>query len=131
MSSMGSAVVIDASAVLAYLLEERGGEAVLEQIDGALISAVNWAEVVQRAISAGIDDRSLRPSFEALGVRILPVDAEQAELAAHLQGPTRGRGLSLADRICFALAATTGSAVLTADKDWLDLDLGVEVQLIR
>jgi PIN domain nuclease of toxin-antitoxin system len=128
---MSAGVVIDASAALAYVLEERGGEQVLDVIDGAAISTVNWAEVVEKAISADVDDRSLRSIFEGLGAAVLPVDADQAEYAARLHKPTRGLGLSLADRICFALAASRDSPVMTADKAWVEVDVGVEVQLIR
>lgn len=127
----GSGVVIDASAALACILGEQGGEEVLEQIDGASISAVNWAEVVEKAITANVDDRSLRAVFEGLGASVLPVDAEHAEYAARLRAATRGLGLSLADRICFAVAAANGMPVVTADRNWAKVDVGVEVQLIR
>lgn len=103
----------------------------LEQIDGASISAVNWAEVVEKAITANVDDRSLRAVFEGLGASVLPVNAEHAEYAARLRERTRGLGLSLADRICFAVAADQDAAVVTADGAWSDVDAGVEVRLIR
>jgi PIN domain nuclease of toxin-antitoxin system len=108
-----------------------GGEQVLYAIDGAAISAVNWAEVVEKAISADVDDGSLRSIFEGLGAIVLPVDADQSEYAARLHKTTRGVGLSLADRICFALAASRNSPVMTADRAWAEVDVGVEVQLIR
>ncbi len=97
----------------------------------AAISAANWAEVVEKAITANVDVSRLRGSFEALGASVVPVDAEQAEYAACLRERTRSHGLSLADRICFALAADLGAPVLTADRAWKDIDLGVEVRLIR
>jgi ribonuclease VapC len=128
---MSSGVVIDASAALAYVLREPGGERVLDRMTGAAISAANWAEVVEKAITADVDIGRLRASFEVLGASVLPVDAGQAEYAAHLRGPTRSQGLSLADRICFALAVDLGMPVLTADQAWKDLDIGVEVRLIR
>jgi PIN domain nuclease of toxin-antitoxin system len=40
-------------------------------------------------------------------------------------------GLSLADRACLALAKQRGLPVLTADRIWQTLDLGVAVVLIR
>jgi ribonuclease VapC len=128
---MSSGVVIDASAALAYVLEEGGADHVLDAIDGAAISAVNWAEVVEKAISADVDDRSLRSIFEGLGATVLPVDADQSEFAARLHKATRSLGLSLADRICFALAASRNLPVMTADRAWVEVDVGVEVQLIR
>ena len=124
-------VVLDASAALAPLLGETGGEKAFREFRGASISAVNWAEVVQRARSAGAPVGSLRADFEGMGVRVVPVDAGHAEQAARLRQPTRQAGLSLADRICVALAIDRGAALVTADRAWADLDVGVEVRLIR
>jgi ribonuclease VapC len=128
---MSSGAVLDASAVLAHLFAERGGEKVLAQLNGSMISAVNWAEVVERAIVYGMESESLRSQFEQTGARVVAVEAEHAEYAARLHRATRPAGLSLADRICFALAASRGSAVMTADRAWATIDLGVEVRLIR
>jgi len=44
---------------------------------------------------------------------------------------TRSAGLSLADRACLALALRLGYGVLTADRQWSNLDIGLEVKLIR
>ncbi|MGH2470263.1 MAG: VapC toxin family PIN domain ribonuclease, partial [Chloroflexota bacterium] len=40
-------------------------------------------------------------------------------------------GLSLGDRACFALAGRLGLSALTADRTWIDLDIGVVVEVIR
>jgi PIN domain nuclease of toxin-antitoxin system len=39
--------------------------------------------------------------------------------------------LSLADRACLALAERERLPVLTADRHWGSLDLGIDVRLIR
>ncbi len=129
--SASDVVILDASAALAYVFDEEGGERTRAEIDCAAISAANWAEVMEKAIAADIDDRSLRRDFEGLGARVVSVDAEQAEHAARMREVTRGLGLSLADRLCFALAAARDAPVLTADRAWAKIDLGVEVRLIR
>jgi PIN domain nuclease of toxin-antitoxin system len=124
-------VILDASAVLAHLFDERGGDKVLSELTRSVVSAVNWAEVVQRSIALGAWTDSLRSEFELTGARVVPVEAEHAEHAGILREPTRSHGLSLADRICFALAASRGCAVMTADRAWAKVDVGVEVRLIR
>lgn len=128
---MKARVVLDASAALAAILGERGGEEALRQLSGAAMSTANWTEVVERAISAGLPVDGLRGDFEGMGVRFVSLDADQAERAARLRQPTRPAGLSLADRICLALAITEGLPVLTADRAWTDLDIGVEIRLVR
>jgi PIN domain nuclease of toxin-antitoxin system len=74
---------------------------------------------------------SLRSEFESTGAQVVPVEAAHAEHAARLREATRFKGLSLADRICFALAASRNAAVMTADRAWAEVDVGVEVLLIR
>lgn len=74
---------------------------------------------------------SLCSEFEATGAQVVPVEATHAEHAARLREPTRPNGLSLADRICFALAASRNSPVMTADRAWTEVDVGVDVLFIR
>jgi len=50
---------------------------------------------------------------------------------ARLRRLTRTRGLSICDRACLALAKRLGLPVVTADREWVSLDLGVVVTLIR
>ena len=50
---------------------------------------------------------------------------------ALLRPLTKASGLSLADRACLALAKRLDIPVLTADRSWADLNLGVAAQLIR
>jgi PIN domain nuclease of toxin-antitoxin system len=124
-------VILDASAVLAHLFSEQGGEAVLAELGRSVISAVNWAEVGERSMVLGAWTDSLRSEFESTGAQVVPVEAAHAEHAARLREATRFKGLSLADRICFALAASRNAAVMTADRAWAEVDVGVEVLLIR
>lgn len=121
--------VLDASALLAYLHGEPGGERVV--LEGAVASSVNWSEVVQKALAHGTDVDGLRHDVEALGVDIAPFSADEAEQAAALWSPGRHLGLSLGDRACLAVGLVRGLPVVTADKPWADLDFGVEVRLIR
>ncbi|WP_411721158.1 PIN domain-containing protein [Mycetocola sp.] len=110
--------VFDASALLAYLRGESGSITVREQLErGGACSAANWSEVAQKVIAAEADwglARSLLLSFELV---VEPVTAVDAEKAAALW--RSGEGLSLADRLCLALAERLDARVLTADQQWL------------
>ncbi|WP_292259459.1 type II toxin-antitoxin system VapC family toxin [Brevundimonas sp.] len=119
--------VIDASAGLAYLLDEPGCERVRDHLPSGRMSAVNLAEVVTTLVRMGADP--MRAHY--LGCEIVPYDAEQADLAGRLWLRTSRFGLSLADRACLALAIKTGGPVLTGDRVWAALDVGVDVILIR
>jgi ribonuclease VapC len=123
--------VLDASALLALLHSEPGAEIVEEAVEGAAISTVNWAEVYQRWLARGVDVTDLRADLEAIGIQIVPFIVEDAEQAAELWSLTRQHGLSLGDRACLSLARRLGLPALTADRAWLDVDSGVEVQAIR
>lgn len=131
MSPEGQGPVLDASALLAMLHAEPGAERVEAVVDGAAMSAVNWSEVCQQSLARGIDLSGLRADVEALGLDILGFTAGDAERAAELWPVTRRLGLSLGDRACLALASRLGAQALTADRSWLELELGLEVQSIR
>ena len=122
---------LDASAVLAFLNREPGCEWVASVLDVSILSAVNWAEVLSKSLEHGADLRDASQLIEALGVMILPFSDADAEVVAELRLQTKSRGLSLGDRACLALAKRYEAAALTADRAWAELDLGIDVQLIR
>lgn len=121
--------VLDASALLAWLQAEPGGELIESELASAAISSLNWSEVLQKSLAHGVEISGLRADMEALGLRILPFDASDAELAARLWSP--GSGLSLADRACLALGLRHGVPVWTADRIWAQVSLDVPVRVIR
>ncbi len=111
--------VIDASALLAYIFDEPGGGR-LPRLAGDLpvISSVNWSEVVQKALQAGVAADAVRTACEEAGVGVIPFSVSQAEQAARLWAQTHSLGLSLSDRACLALAIETRAPALTADRTW-------------
>lgn len=124
-------VVLDASALLAWLHDEPGAERVAAVLDGALVSAVNWSEVVQKLLQRGADIEGMDADAVELGVTIEPFTAAHANAGARLWARTRKAGLSLADRACLALAQDRALPVLTADQTWAALGLDTEIVLIR
>jgi ribonuclease VapC len=127
----GPPCVLDASAVLALLNGEPGGERVKPLLGSAAMSALNWCEVLQRYEGEYLDSTSRREQFESLGIELRSFDVRQAELTAGLLVRTRKAGLGIADRACLALALEVGGKAVTADRSWVGLDLGVEIDLIR
>ncbi|HQU62047.1 MAG TPA: type II toxin-antitoxin system VapC family toxin [Nitrosomonas sp.] len=124
-------VILDASALLSFLQNEPGNNQVEAVLPEAVICSVNWSEVVQKTIAAGVDIKGMREDLEALGLRILPFSTEEAELAAQLWQQTRQAGLSLGDRACLSVGLRMNASVLTADQIWATLNLPVVVRCIR
>lgn len=124
-------VVLDASALLAYLRAEPGSEAVDGVLGSALITSVNWAEVLQKSLSAGVEVEGLRQELQALGLAVEPFSAGDADTAALLWPQTRNLGLSLADRACLSLGLRLNLPVLTCDRIWAELTLPLRIQLLR
>ena len=126
-----SRAVLDASAILAFLRGEQGAEVVAGYRCDALVSAVNVAEAGARLADLGANPAEVRRSVALMGLDIVPFDADQAHEAADIRDATRRRGLSLGDRACLQLAARSGLPALTADRVWTEIDVGVDVRLIR
>lgn len=124
-------IVLDASALLAFLFGEPGGEVVGEVVDESCLSAVNLTEVLSRFSRDGLDPDLVSRRIAATRIEIVPFDSDAATLAARLTPDTRSLGLSLGDRACLALALARGIPALTADGGWAALSIGVEVRLIR
>ncbi|MBY0331298.1 MAG: type II toxin-antitoxin system VapC family toxin [Acetobacteraceae bacterium] len=124
-------ILLDASAFLALILEEPGADTVAAVLDGAVIGAVNLVEAMEVAIRRGVP-RSRAAAWTAeLGMPVLPFDAACAAEAAALLAAFRREGLSLGDCACLGTARALSLPVLTADRAWAGLDLGVAARLIR
>jgi ribonuclease VapC len=125
----GGPVVLDASAVLALLQEEPGADEVERILDGALMSCVNLAEVLQKAEQHDVETEGLEYDLEALGIEFRAFDVAMARPTAELW--SAGSGLSLGDRACLALATANEATAVTTDARWADATVDVTVRIIR
>jgi ribonuclease VapC len=123
-------VALDTSALLALLLGEPGGEKVTAILDGALLCAVNLAEVVSHYAKLGASRADIEAMLRPLPITMVPVDAALSYEAGMLRPLTLPGGLSLGDRYCLALARREG---VTAERRWphIAAAAGVTVNLIR
>lgn len=132
MRQNGSRPLLDASALLALVNHEEGAERVATVVEaGGTISAVNLAEVVSRLSEQGMPAELIHQALDPLGISIVDFDTRLAYQTDLLRPRTSHLGLSLGDRACLALAQQLGLPVLTADRMWEQLDLGVDIQTIR
>lgn len=124
-------MILDASALLAYLQGENGGLLVEEILPVAFISTVNWCEVVQKLRARSIDDKAVYKNLTVLGLRFMPFSLEHADKAGELWQVSAPLGLSLGDRACLATGLIENMSVMTADKAWQKLPLSLVIQLVR
>ncbi len=128
-----TAIVLDASALIAMLKDEPGGEKVSGAIDGALMSAVNFAETVSHFVHAGMPLNAVDAMLARLPMTLVDADAALARAAGGLRAITAAAGLSLGDRFCLALAVREGLPAWTADRQWRTIakPAGAEIVVIR
>jgi len=123
--------VLDASALLAAMLDEAGAERVRGVLPTARIGAVNLSEVVAKLQERGIPDDEIDQSLVDLDLDVVPFDRALAVAAGKLRVATRSAGLSLGDRACLALARASDAVALTTDRAWAKLKVGVTIEVAR
>ncbi|MEA5564848.1 MULTISPECIES: type II toxin-antitoxin system VapC family toxin [unclassified Anabaena] len=126
-----SEVVVDASAVLALLNQETGSEEILQLIDNAAISSVNLSEVIAKLAEAGIPEEEIRQILLNLNLEVILFNEEQALRAGMMRPATKSIGLSFGDRACLALGVILNQPVITTDRLWSNLNIGIEIRVVR
>ena len=124
-------VVLDSSALIAFLRSETGAQSVEADIPGALLCSVNLAEIFAVLTRRGETPSRVRTIIALSQVEVVPFDAALAQACGTLISRTRQNGLSLADCACLALGAREKLPVVTADRAWKEIDLGLDVRLVR
>lgn len=123
--------VVDSSVLLAIIRGEPGAEEAQRALPGSLLSVVNLSEVIAKLIDWGTNPPDIQTALDIFPCTIIGFDKGQAFSAGLLRQLTRSIGLSLGDRACLSLALSTDLPVLTTDRAWAELELGVDVRLIR
>lgn len=113
---MAQSYVLDASALLCLLNEEVGADRVEAILGDAIISSVNFSEVVAKIVERGGTAEMATAMLEPLHLEIIDFDRAHAVRAGELRAATRAAGLSFGDRACLALAAARQFTALTADR---------------
>ena len=111
-------MVLDASALLAFLFGEPGRDRVAQIVEDSCMSAVNFSEVLGRFARDGHEPHVVSRRLLASGVEIVPFSDDHATLAAALRPRTDPLGLSLGDRSCLALAQARSLPAVTAVRAW-------------
>jgi PIN domain nuclease of toxin-antitoxin system len=123
--------VLDASALLAFLQNGPGADKVEAVLTRSCVSAVNLAETLSKLVQYGKPLEAVINQIDRLRLPVFPFDSGDAKIVASLWPPTCALGLSLGDRACLALGLRLGLPVLTAERAWATLKVGVDVGVIR
>lgn len=128
---MSSSFVLDTSALLAIYNNEPGAAEAQRALDNSVISTVNASEMMGKLIEWGVPVQDALESFADFNIPQIAFDEDQARIAAELVLVTKRAGVSLGDRACLALGRTTGFTVLTTDRAWKTLQLGINIRVLR
>lgn len=107
--------VLDASALLAILLQEQGAEVVSGTLMSACIGSVNLAEVAASLARRGGTPDQVRRTLDWVTIMIVPLERSVATEAGALWLATKAVGASLGDRCALALARVLDATLVTSD----------------
>ncbi len=139
----GALTVLDASALVAFLLDETARaevEGILRRFPPPSISAVNLAEVIDRLVR--VDGRLIEDVNDRInllmvgGLEVEPVWVPTARLAASLRAQYYHRAsspLALGDCVCMATAIALKTDLATSDRALAKMarDAGVAVLALQ
>lgn len=128
---MSTLMILDASALIAFIYKEKGMDFVEKYLANSEISTINLAEVAAYMVKQGVAIKEASMLLQDLSIPSVHFDEMQAFTTAQLVEKTAAKGLSLGDRACLALAIQRNCPVLTADKAWVSLNLKIKIELIR
>lgn len=132
---MNRVIVLDASAIIAFLQGEPGEETVRQALHSGhcVVSAANQAEVIAKSLDRGADPEAVKMILAELAYTVVDIKADDGAQAGWMRPQTRTIGLSLGDRLCLAVAQRLKAPVLTADRPWLSMaqPLGIDIRCVR
>lgn len=114
-------IILDSSAVLAIINEERGYDSIIDLLENSIMSSVNYAETL-----GILTTRFNIPKKDAIYIckkiitHIYHYDEEQALLTSDLENTNHKDklNLSLADKACISLGIALKLPIYTADRTW-------------
>ena len=125
-------VILDASALLAFINRESGANIVRNILPYSVMSTVNVTEVICNLhIKIGVPILEAQEITVNAVYEIIPFDLKTSFKASQLIEYTKAFGLSLADRACIATGILHNLPIYTADQAWSKLIKIPQINLIR
>ena len=125
--------LLDASALLAVIFNEAGGDRVREVADDCQIHAVNLAEVMRKMVAVGMPADEVIAQIEALNLDVVEeLGVKQVHEIARLAPEAKRLGLSIGDCVCLTTAECNDMVAVTAERRWPEINgRKVKILLIR
>lgn len=140
MSAPDPKAVLDASAVLAWVLKERGSDIVDRLLPFSIVPVSVLTETLYRARERGhgLATRELYQALLVMGIQVAEVTELDAVRAGELiawskldDHDAHGRTLSLGDGLCIAVAERFGLPVIGGDDYWASVPMSVDYTPFR
>jgi ribonuclease VapC len=113
--------LLDASAILAMMLEEPGSERVAEVLDVSDIHPINLTEVAKKLCQRKVERTDIEAALNALDIDGTDWTRQKAYRAGELLAANRAIGLSLGDAVCLIEASGRGLTAVTAEHRWPEI----------
>ncbi len=123
--------IVDSSAFLAAIYDEESDFDFEKFMPDSAMHVVNLSEVIAVLIRDGMQKSIAKQIIQSNISDILNSSVEEAILAADIRIKSRKYGISTGDSFCLAAAKLYKLPVITADKIWQKLDLGIEIIYVR
>ncbi len=127
-------ILLDASAALAYLLDEPGGKLVRQNLASSVMTTVNLIEAIRR-LRRDFDGEQTKAIYSAFTARLKGVEdvkledvLKASEIYAEFQ---KSHNISLGDAVCLAVGFRLKAEVWTADAIWASLSNVGKVKIVR
>lgn len=139
MTDSSRKVVLDASALVAWIYRETGYQVVARALPVAVAAVPNVVETLARSAERGYDasGEELFADLQEMGLAVEPVLVEDTLRASELIIESRklniasGHGIALGDALCLAVGERLNLPVIGGDKAWDKLDLRTTHRLFR
>jgi PIN domain nuclease of toxin-antitoxin system len=86
---------------------------------------------MQLAVRDRSDSTKAQAQIESFDLAVVDFTKRQSLFTAQFWPQTKQYGLSLGDRACLALAKERELPVLTTDRVWSKLNLGIKIEVVR
>ena len=128
---MNKKYIIDSSALLAALYNENSTFNFEEYLPYSIIHVVNLSEVIAVLLRDGMEESIARKVVLNNISDVMNSSVDEAALAANIRVGNKEYGISTGDSFCLAAAKMHKHPVITADRAWSKLDIGLDIIYIR